>query len=129
MEPHRIGLDFSKVLMEIHGVDSEGKSVVSKKATRNEIVVYLSRLRPCLVGLEECGNAHGLARQLRNIGHDVRLVAPQLVASYRVKFNAGLGNAEAICQALPARKGSALLSVFCRVRSLFLETPSASQKH
>ena len=132
MEPHRIGLDVAKVFVTIYGVDSEGKSVICKRASKRETFVYLSRLKPCLVGVEACGNAHFLAKELRNLGHDVRLVAPQLVALYRLNKDGGRNNASAICEAiarLPTKRPVALSGFFSRVRSLFSETYPASQAH
>jgi transposase len=44
------------------------------------------RLPPCLVGLEACATAHYWARELRALGHEVRLMPAQYVKAY-VKRN------------------------------------------
>jgi transposase len=52
------------------------------------------------VGMEACGGAHEWARQLRNQGHDVKLMAPQYVKPY-VKTNKNdRRDAEAIAEAV-----------------------------
>jgi transposase len=100
MQPHDIGLDFSRILVEVYGVDADGKLVVHKRAPKNEIKGYLSRLRPCKVGLEACGNAHHWVEELGRLGHDVRLIPPQITASYRGHDGSACCDAEAICRAL-----------------------------
>jgi transposase len=50
--------------------------------------------------MEACGSAHHWARKLRELGHDVRLMAPQFVKPY-VKTNKNdVTDAEAICEAV-----------------------------
>ena len=39
----------------------------------------MAQLPRVLVGMEACGGAHYWARQLREQGHEVRLIAPQYV--------------------------------------------------
>jgi transposase len=50
--------------------------------------------------VEACGSAHYWARELRALGHDVRLIAPQFVAPYRTKDKNDGNDAEAICEAV-----------------------------
>ena len=54
----------------------------------------------CLVGLEACGGAHYWARELRLLGHDVRLMAPQFVKPYVKSNKNDVADAEAICEAV-----------------------------
>lgn len=125
MDPHHIGLDFAKILVEVYGVDGEGTLVVRKRATKNEIKVYLSRLRPCMVGLEACGNAHHWAQELGSLGHDVRLVQPHITASYSGQNSAACDNAEALCRAvagLPERSDRTISTVLGSMRSIFLRS-------
>lgn len=50
--------------------------------------------------MEACGSAHHWARELSKLGHEVRLIAPQLVKPF-VKTNKNdAADAEAICEAL-----------------------------
>ena len=45
-------------------------------------IAFFSRLRPCLVRLEACATAHYWARELRALGHEVRLMPAQYVKAY-----------------------------------------------
>jgi transposase len=61
---------------------------------------FMANLPQVTVGMEACGGAHYWARQLREQGHDVKLMAPQYVKPY-VKTNKNdLRDAEAIAEAV-----------------------------
>ena len=47
-----------------------------------------------------CGSAHYWAREMRALGHDVRLMAPQFVTPYRKNDKNDGNDAEAICEAV-----------------------------
>lgn len=56
----------------------------------------MTRLQPCLIGMEAYGSAHFWARKLTELGHTVRLMASQFVKPY-VKTNKNdAADAEAI---------------------------------
>src|SRR5437016_11523734 len=55
---------------------------------------------PTVIGMEACGAAHYWARELRKLGHEVKLMAPQHVKAY-VKRNKNDGrDAEGLCEAM-----------------------------
>src|SRR5262249_59577913 len=70
-----IGLDLAKHVFQVHGVDAEGGTVLRKQLRRAQVLAFFSRLPPCLVGLEACATAHYWGRELRALGHEVRLIA------------------------------------------------------
>jgi transposase len=95
-----IGLDLAKSVFHVHGVDEHGKVVLRKKLKRMEMVNFFVKLLPCLIGMEACGSAHYWARKLGELGHTVKLMAPQFVKPY-VKGNKNdARDAEAICEAV-----------------------------
>jgi transposase len=95
-----IGLDLAKNLFHVHGVDERGKLVLRKALRRAEVTSFFARLAPCLIGMEACGSAHFWARKLSELGHTVKLMAPQFVKPY-VKTNKNdARDAEAICEAV-----------------------------
>lgn len=62
------------------------------------MMAFFINLPPCLIGIEACGSAHHWARELQNLGHTVKLMAPQFVKPY-VKTNKNdMADAEAICE-------------------------------
>ena len=56
--------------------------------------------RRCLVGLEACATAHYWARELRALGHEVRLMPAQYVKAYIKRNKHDAADAEAICEAV-----------------------------
>lgn len=95
-----VGIDLAKTAFQIHGVDERGQVAVRKQLRRSQVLVYFANLAPCLIGMEACGSAHQWARQLVELGHTVRLIAPQFVKPY-VKTNKNdAADAEAICEAV-----------------------------
>src|ERR1700686_2625937 len=96
----RIGMDTSKHIFQLHGVDAAERPVLRKRLRRKEVVAFFAKLPPTVIGIEACGAAHYWARVLGELGHEVKLIAPQLVKPY-VKRNKNDGrDAEALCQAM-----------------------------
>jgi transposase len=100
MQVERIGLDIAKSSFQVHGVDTHGKVVVRKQLSRGKVLPYFAQLPPWLVGLEACGGAHHWARELRKLGHDVRLMAAAMIQPYRTGQKNDPNDAEAICEAV-----------------------------
>ncbi len=95
-----VGLDLAKLVFQVHGVDARGKVQVRKQLKRSQIAAFFARLPACLIGMEACGGAHFWARKLIELGHTVKLMAPQFVKPY-VKTNKNdVADAEAICEAV-----------------------------
>lgn len=95
-----IGIDLAKTVFQVHGVDDRGKVVLRKAVKRADLGKMFSTLPACLVGMEACGSAHYWARRLIEMGHTVKLMAPQFVKPY-VKTNKNdARDAEAICEAV-----------------------------
>jgi transposase len=67
---------------------------------RSQLVLFFSRLEPCLIGMEACASSHYWARKLSALGHTVRLMAPQFVKPYRKNDKNDGNDAEAICEAV-----------------------------
>jgi transposase len=95
-----VGIDLAKNVFQVHGVDEHGKAVLKKQLKRAQFALFFSNLSPCLIGMEACGSAHHWARKLQDLGHTVKLIAPQYVKPY-VKTNKNdAADAEAICEAV-----------------------------
>ena len=95
-----IGIDLAKSVFSIHGVDGRGKCVLKRQVQREQVLEAMGKLEPCLVGMEACSGAHHFARELRKLGHDARIMAPQFVAPYRKSQKNDGNDAEAICEAV-----------------------------
>src|ERR1700676_5487015 len=93
-------MDTSKHFFQLHGVDAAEQPVLRRKLGRNQMLTFFAKLPPTVVGMEACGAAHYWGRELRKLGHEVRLMAPQHVKAY-VKRNKNDGrDAEALCEAM-----------------------------
>jgi transposase len=96
----RIGMDTSKHIFQLHGVDAAEKPVLRKRLGRKAMVDFFAKLPPTVIGIEACGASHQWARVLAPLGHQVKLIAPQHVKPY-VKRNKNDGrDAEALCEAM-----------------------------
>src|SRR3954466_13150189 len=78
----RVGLDTSKRIFQLHGVDAAERPVLRRKLGRAAMEGFFARLAPTLVAMEACGASHHWARKLSAMGHEVRLIAPQLAKPY-----------------------------------------------
>jgi transposase len=96
----RIGMDTSKSVFQLHGVDAAEEPVLRKKLRRSQVLELFGKLEPTLIGLEACGGAHYWARQLIALGHKAVLLPPQYVKPYVKRNKNDAADAEAICEAM-----------------------------
>ena len=96
----RIGMDTSKRIFQLHGVDAAEQPVLRKRLRRREVRAFFAELGPTVVGMEACGASHYWARELKQLGHEVKLIAPQLVKPYVTRNKNDGRDAEAICEAM-----------------------------
>ena len=100
----RIGVDTSKSIFVLHGVDSAERPVFCKQLRRRQFLEFFAKLEATRVGLEACGAAHYWARELRKLGHEVVLLPPQYVKPYVKRNKNDSADAEAICEAMTGRR-------------------------
>ena len=99
MQITTIGLDIAKNVFQVHGIDAAEKVVVRKQLRRGQVLKFFASLPPCLVGMEACATAHYWARELRKLGHEVRLMPAKDVKAYKRHKNDAV-DAEAGCEAV-----------------------------
>jgi transposase len=99
-----VGIDLAKNVFAVHGVDDNGKpALVKPKVSREHLLPLIAQLPPCVIGMEACSGAHHWARQFRQYGHTVKLMAPKFVSPYRMSGRRGkndAADAAAICEAV-----------------------------
>lgn len=96
----RIGMDTSKHFFQLHGVDAAERVVLRRKLRRKELLAFFAKLPATVIGIEACGASHYWARELAQLGHTVKLIAPQHVKPY-IKRNKNDGrDAEGLCEAM-----------------------------
>jgi transposase len=96
----RIGMDTSKSVFQLHGVDAAEQPVLRRRLRRRQVVGFFENLPPIRVGIEACGAAHYWARELGAQGHEVVLLPPQRVKPYVPRNKNDMADAEAICEAM-----------------------------
>src|SRR5438046_2497070 len=99
-EVSTIGLDIAKSVFQVHGVDDDGTVVVRKRVSRAKVLEFFSTLPSCVVGIEACPSAHHWSRELRALGHTVRLMPPSYVKAYLKRSKNDANDAAAICEAV-----------------------------
>ena len=96
----RIGMDTSKHIFQLHGVDAAEAPVLRKKLHRKAMMVFFEKLAPTVIAIEACGASHHWARLLQSFGHRVKLIPPQLVKPYVKRNKNDAADAEALCEAM-----------------------------
>jgi transposase len=95
-----IGLDIAKSVFQVHGVDAGGQVVIRRQLKRRSVLTFFQKLPPCLVGIEACASSHHWSRELKELGHTVRLMPPAYVKPYVKRQKNDAADAEAICEAV-----------------------------
>ncbi len=99
MNLKRIGLDTSKAVFTLHGVDQDEKIVLRRNMRRAEMEEFFAKLPPTHVALEACGGSHHWGRRLAALGHTVQLIPPQYVKPFVKRGKNDRNDAEAISEA------------------------------
>jgi transposase len=100
MQVTTIGLDIAKNVFQVHGIDAGERVVVRKQLRRGQVMAFFEALSPCVIGMEACGTAHYWARELRKLGHEVRLMPAKDVKAYLKRQKNDAADAAAICEAV-----------------------------
>jgi transposase len=96
----RIGIDTSKSVFVLHGVDEREMPVLRKKLRRRDVVDFLAKLAPTRIGIEACAASHHWGGSLAALGHEVVLLPAQRVKPYVARNKNDRADAEAICEAM-----------------------------
>jgi transposase len=111
-----IGLDIAKSVFQVHGIDATGHVVIRRQLKRRYVLAFFQKLPRCLVGIEACATSHHWSRELKALGHTVRLMPPAYVKPYVKRQKNDAADAEAICEAVT------------RANMRFVETKTAEQQ-
>lgn len=95
-----LGIDLSKKSFQLHGVDAKGNVVIKKKLNRKALLPFIANLPECVIAIEACGGSHYWCRKFTELGHKVRIIAPQFVKPYVKSNKNDAADAEATCEAV-----------------------------
>ena len=108
----RVGVDTSKSVFQLHGVDAAERPVLRKKLRRRDFLKFFEQLPPTKVGLEACGGSHHWGRELMRLGHEPKLLPAQHVRPYVRRNKNDRQDADAVCEAMSRPRMS-----FVRIKS------------
>ena len=74
-----VGLDIAKSVFQVHGIDAAGQVVMRRQLKRRYVLAFFEKLPACLVGIEACASSHHWSRELKALGHTVKLMPPAYV--------------------------------------------------
>ena len=77
-----------------------GQVVIRRQLKRRYVLAFFEKLPACLVGIEACASSHHWSRELKALGHTVRLMPPAYVKPYVKRQKNDAADAEAICEAV-----------------------------
>jgi len=100
MRVKTVGLDLAKDVFQVHCVSATGRKIINKKIRRAKLISFFETLPRCVVEMEACGSSHHWGRELRKLGHDVRLMPAAYVKPYVKRGKTDAADAEAICEAV-----------------------------
>jgi transposase len=99
-----IGLDLAKSIKHLHALDEQGSTLWKKILKTDELVIFLEKLPPCLIGIEACGGSHYWHRTLSALGHTVHMISPQRVKAFVYGQKNDKNDAAAIANAVLNRQ-------------------------
>lgn len=95
----RIGIDTSKAVFTLHGIDQAERPTLRLNLRRRQMIDFFTKLPPTEIVMEACGGAHHWARELTALGHKVHLIPPQYVTPYVKGGKNDRNDAAAVCEA------------------------------
>lgn len=95
----RIGMDTSKHVFQLHGVDAQERVILRRTLRRSQVEGFFGRLGATVVAIEASGGSHHWARLLGGLGHTVKVLPPQYVKAYVQRGKNDAADAAALCEA------------------------------
>jgi transposase len=95
-----VGLDIAKSVFQLHSVDMGTGEIVSMQLKRPKVLEHFANCQPCLISMEACDGAHHWARQLKGLGHLVRLIHAKAVRPFVAGNKTDASDARAIWLAI-----------------------------
>ena len=94
-----LGIDISKNVFELCGLDKQGNKIYKKTVQRKDFVKTVQKLSFKTAYMEACGSANHWHRTFKKAGLDVKLISPQFVKPFVKTNKTDSNDAEAIAEA------------------------------
>lgn len=95
-----VGLDLAKNVFHVVCFDEHSKEVQKRMLQRKQVRLFFTQLLPCKIGMEACAGSHYWGRELRALGHEVKLIPAQHVKPFLRGNKNDFNDARAINEAL-----------------------------
>jgi transposase len=82
MKDRTIAVDLAKNVFEIGVSERAGQVKKTCRLSRTKLLQFFVDQSPSRVVMEACGSSHYWAREIRKLGHEVKLISPQYVRPY-----------------------------------------------
>jgi transposase len=91
-----VGIDIAKSVFQLHYVDAETGEIVNRPIKRARFLEHFANRAPCLIGMEACGGAQHLARELIKMGHQVKLMPAEFAKAFNIRNKNDAADARAV---------------------------------
>jgi transposase len=113
MKVTTVGLDLAKNIFHVVCFDEHFKELRKRTLRRRQVLLFFANLPVCLIGMEACAGSHYWGRELRKLGHEVKLIPPQRAKAYVYGNKNDYNDARAIAEAAtrPGIRGVAVKTI------------------
>lgn len=98
-----VGVDTAKDVFQVYWVDANTGKAHNLRLKRAKFLEHFVNRSACLIGMEACGGSHHWARELRKMGHEVKLMAGKMVKAFVPGNKNDMADARAIWMATQQR--------------------------
>ncbi len=97
---YTVGIDIAKNVFQVYSLDRTTGEIANVQVKRADLLEYFRLKGKCLIGMEACGSSQYWAREMTDLGHVVRLMAPHRVKPYVSGQKSDKADAEGIHRSL-----------------------------
>jgi transposase len=98
-----VGVDTAKDVFQVYWVDAITGKAHNLRLKRAKFLEHFVNRNACLIGMEACGGSHHWARELKKMGHEVKLMAGKIVKAFVPGNKNDMADARAIWMATQQR--------------------------
>lgn len=99
MKISTVGLDLAKNTFHVVCFNERFKEVKKRMLRRHQVLQFFAQLPPCRIGMEACSGSNYWGRELKKLGHEIKLIPPQYVKPYLRGNKNDYNDARAIAEA------------------------------
>ena len=64
-----LGIDLTKRVFQLHGINAESEVVLKKRLNQKGLIEFIAKMPTCFIGMEACSTSHYWARKFKVLGH------------------------------------------------------------